>query len=269
MKTIKLILLLAVGLGIGVLALQSATAQRRASKSRLAAFRENNCVACHAGITEPLRMSAHFYEWFGSTHEKSNIGCEQCHGGDPSATTAKAGHQGVYRAVFPQSTLHPKNLPETCSKCHIELVSAFTKSEHFQKLWNDSSAPSCTTCHQHMATTVIYWPPQTAELCAVCHKEPTNRASQFPDVPAQASDSVAALSRADEVIDWSYFLIEEGRRKRMTFVAETAELQRLQTALKRVKTEWHGFNLADSRRKADQIFQDASKIKNALVKRVP
>lgn len=267
MKTIKLTLLLFVGLG--ALALSSATAQRRASKSRLAVFRDNNCVSCHSNITEPLRMSAHYFEWLGSSHEKNNIACEQCHGGDPAATTARGGHQGVFRAAFPQSTLHPKNLPETCSKCHIELVAAFTKSQHFQMLWDNSSAPSCTTCHQHMATTVIYWPPQTAELCAVCHKEPTNRASQYPDVPAQASDSIAALSRADEVIEWSYFLIAEGQKRRLRFAPEVAELKRLQASLKQVKTEWHGFNLTDSRRKADQIFMDASKVKNALVKRVP
>ncbi len=261
MRTVKLWLLV----GIACLSVIAAAPQKRGMKSRLSAYRSNSCVTCHATLSDPLRVSASFYEWFGSTHEQQGVGCEKCHGGNPAAKEMSLAHQGVVRAALPPSTLHPRNLPQTCGACHQQVVKSFTGSQHYQTLQSSGAGPSCTTCHQHMATAVITWPPETAALCANCH-HPSGTAPRSAGVPAQAGEAIAAFSRADEVIEWTHFLIAEEKRGANAFKAETAQLQRLAALSQSAKLSFHEFDLAKSRQQADQVFTAATKIKNNLGK---
>jgi Cytochrome c3 len=255
--------------GIACLVFPVIAVQKKANKSRLTAYRDDNCVICHSNLVEPVRVSAHFYEWLNSTHEKKGVGCEKCHGGNPSAKDLKTAHAGVLRAAFPQSSLNPKNLPATCSPCHQEVVNAFIGSKHYQKLQESGTGPSCSTCHHHMATSVITWPPETSALCANCHNKSGGPAAQYLDVPEKAGDVIAAFSRADEVIDWTYFLITEERKRLEGFKTEEAQLKRLEAILKGAKLNWHEFDLGKSRQQADEVFTEATKIKNGLWKGAP
>lgn len=238
--------------------------ERQGSRARLAAYRDNNCVTCHARVLEPVRVSAHFYEWLNSAHAQKGVGCERCHGGDPAATGPQAAHKGVLRAAFPQSSLHPQRLAVTCGACHEQVVRAFTNSKHYQKLRESGAGPSCTTCHQHMATAVITWPPQTTALCAKCHNQAGGPAAQYLDVLERAGDVIAAFSRADEVTDWAQFLIAEQRQRGRSLDAEAEQLRRLAAILQDAKLSWHKFNLPRSRQQADQVFFAAGKIKDGL-----
>lgn len=267
MPNLKLIVLLITILTMAasdIVMPQKRAIQKRPSPMGLAAYRDNQCVICHLNLTEPVRVSAHFYEWFNSKHEEKNVGCEKCHGGDPAAKEKSAGHQGVLSSVFPQSRLHPRNLAETCGACHQEAVTAFVQSAHYQKLKETGDGPGCTTCHQHMATSVIYWPPETGKLCANCHQAVGNPAARYAQVPETATDVVAAFSRADEVIAWSYYLVSEGRKRRMPMTTEEEELKKLEQILKAAKLKWHEFDLKGSRQHADQVFVDATRVKNGL-----
>lgn len=264
MLKIKVSLLLLFSLSILSLLPASAQKQQRqkASASRLAAYRDNSCVACHSRLAEPLRVSAHFFEWLNSSHEQSGVSCEKCHGGNPSSNIVEAAHRGVTRATFVTSTLHAKNLPETCGSCHREVVSAFVKSKHYQLLQSSGSAPSCTTCHHHMATTVIYWPPETTLLCASCHDKAERIGPVTSEIAQQAGDVIAAFLRGDEVIDWSHYLISEAEKKKRRFPAQKAELIRLAEILKEAKLSFHAFDLKASRRKADLVFERGTKVKD-------
>lgn len=226
-----------------------------------AKFRENGCVSCHAGITEPLAMSAHFYQWRGSGHEKAGIGCEKCHGGDPRAKVAEEAHRGVAAPGFPASTLHRRNQAVTCGECHQEVTAAFVESAHYRKLTNSAEAPSCTTCHGHMASEVIYWPPATAKLCAGCH--------QMSAIPLQAQDLVSAFARADEVVEWTRFLIASNPAQRARLRAEGEELVRLGVRLDEAKREFHRFSLDSSRRGADRVFNDGYRLKESVWEKLP
>ncbi|MBI1761124.1 MAG: cytochrome c3 family protein [Acidobacteria bacterium] len=247
-------------------ALLSMATQRKPA-AQLAALRDNQCVVCHAKLMEPLLVSAHFYEWRGSAHARAQVGCERCHGGDPAATVFKTAHQGVLNASFPTSTLAPKNAPATCQACHQEIAALFTQSRHFQQLPASGDGPSCTTCHHHMATSVIYRAPDTANLCASCHQA-KGPAAQWLNVPKQAGDTIAAFSRADEVLAWSRYLVTEGRKRRLNFAPEEAEIARFEKTLRQAKLAWHGFDLKASRANADQVFLQATKLKDKLAARV-
>lgn len=265
MAKVKFGLLLCSVLGMAVFSAPSL--QKKAQPQSLAAYRNNSCVMCHADLTEPLRISSHFFEWLDSKHQRKAVGCEKCHGGDPQSYNVQQAHRGVLRPDFPQSRLHPENQPETCKSCHQEIVNGFVKSEHNLKLQGSGVGPSCTTCHHHMATAVIYWPPQTAALCARCHQDDQNRASQYPLVPNEAADVIAAFTRADEVIEWSQFLLNEGKKRRLSLKAEEAEIKALNERLKDAKLRWHEFDLKLSRQRADEVFTRATKVKDALAKR--
>ncbi|MBK6798872.1 MAG: cytochrome c3 family protein [Acidobacteria bacterium] len=246
--------------------LPSVNAQKGVTRSNLSTYRSNNCVICHSRITDPVRLSAKFYDWMNSSHERTGVTCDKCHGGNPLAKDEAAAHAGVANPSSPQSTLYQKNQPGTCGKCHQAISDAFVKSDHFKKMNGPDFSASCNTCHLHMAANVVYWPPDTARLCAACHKS-DGTAPKSTDIPVKAGDVVAAFTRADEVIDWSYFLVKEGRKKRINLNAEVAELQRLEAILKNAKRSYHEFNLKESRAMADQAFLEGSKVKNRLAKR--
>jgi hypothetical protein len=256
-------------LGAISLAWPFAAVQKKTSRSVPNAYRENNCVVCHANLMEPVGVSAHFYEWRNSMHEKKGVGCEKCHGGDPTSKSLSLAHKGVLRPAFPSSKLHPQTLPQTCSSCHQEVVNAFVRSKHFQQLQESTAAPSCTTCHRHMATAVITWPPDTAALCAKCHNAVDGSAAQYPKVSAQAGDTIAAFSRADGIVEWARSLIQEGKRKRLSFKTEEVQLRQFEQSLKEAKMKWHAFNLTDSRRAADEVFRQATIVKDGIWKKLP
>ncbi len=239
---------------------------RQAGPGGLSAkFRGNNCVTCHATISEPLALSAHFYQWRGSRHEAAGIGCDKCHGGDPQAKQAAAAHRGVAPPAQPTGSLHRQNQSATCGACHREVTEAFVQSEHYRQLRNSAEGPVCATCHGHMASAVIYWPPETAKLCASCHRSGTDSAG----LPARAQDLISAFTRADEILEWGGFLIESNPGRRAQLRAEIDDLTRLKTTLSEAKREFHRFNLEASRTSADRVFTDGYRLKEAIWKKIP
>lgn len=231
-------------------------------------FSNNSCVTCHAGLTEPVGISAHFYEWRNSRHAKNEVGCEKCHGGNPNSNSYKLAHEGVLTPTFAQSSLHPKNVAQTCSACHQAIASAFVKSKHFQAVQATGDGPSCTNCHHHMATAVITWPPETAALCAKCHTS-NGSASQYLDVPKQAGETIAAFSRTDGVLEWAQFLLIESKNKKVRLPVETAKIREFEAANKQAKVQWHEFNLTASRRTVDDVFLRATAVKDTIWKKLP
>jgi hypothetical protein len=258
-----------VSLTLSLAAAQKKRGQKKAARAVPAAFQKNNCVICHAGLIEPVGVSAHFYEWRNSKHERSGVGCERCHGGDPSAPSQARAHEGVLLPSFPQSKLQAQNLPQTCSACHSEVVKAFVQSRHYQPLQESNAGPSCTTCHHHMATSVITWPPDTAALCAKCHNSSANPAAQYPQVSRQAGETIAAFSRAEGIVEWARELIREGKRKKLSFKAEELKLQQFAQSLKDAKVKWHAFQLTESRRQVDDVFRQATEVKDGIWKKLP
>lgn len=265
MRRLKLVVL---GLACSVfLVFAGAAAQRKAGQ--LTSYRTNGCVKCHSSLREPLRVSVHFFDWKNSKHEKNGVGCEKCHGGDPAALTAKAAHVGVSSTNTPGGPLAGKELQNTCGKCHSETVNAFSNSDHGRRLNSQPGAPNCSTCHQHMATLVISWPPETTRLCASCHRANGGNAGALLDVPALAGDTIAAFSRADGVVEWAYYLLKEARGKKMNVTEETKQVDKYAKLLREAKVRWHQFDLKSSRVDADEVFVKVTEIKDAVWKRLP
>ncbi len=113
-------------------------------------------------------------------HDSDAAQCVSCHG-----------VHGIRRPNSPQSTVFPKNIPNTCGKCHADpkhmqghllddgktqiptnQLEQYSKSVHGKALLekNDLGAPVCNDCHGNHAA----MPPAVAsvsQICRNCHVE--------------------------------------------------------------------------------------------------
>jgi hypothetical protein len=239
-----------------------------APQDELAAHRDNGCVTCHSALVRPLKVSSRYFEWHQSKHRARGVGCEKCHGGDPAAKEMKAAHVGVQKPADAASRLHYQNLPETCGSCHKEVVRAFTGSRHFQQLKNSNLGPSCTTCHEHMATKVIYSPLETKNLCASCHDTVGGPQRPRPEITAAAHDVMLAFSRAKAALEWADIVTTQGEQRGLSLKAEREELRATSARLKDARLSWHEFRLDATRRRADDVFERATKVKDKAWQRL-
>lgn len=234
------------------------------SQDAPAEFKDNNCVNCHARLAGPYRLTSRYAEWHISTHKEKNIGCEKCHGGEPAIKDEKQAHAGMHSPQDARSKLHPKNLPETCGACHQAIVGSFTESRHYQKLKESGMGPSCSTCHVHMASQVLYTPEETAAMCSTCHNSPNKLMPLRPEIPQKANEVMQAIRRANTVVMWADRLIEQAEARKMDIGAEKQEQQIARAVIAEAKTGWHAFNLDAVRKKADDAFDMSTKVKDSL-----
>lgn len=234
------------------------------AQDSMALYKNNNCVTCHSRLMNPLALTSRYAEWHMSTHKEKEVGCEKCHGGDPSISDQKAAHKGVLSPKESKSRLHPTNLPDTCNSCHPSIVSSFVESKHYQNLKTAGLGPTCTTCHAHMASNVIYTAEQTSELCSSCHLSPNTLLPRRPEIPEKAAETMQAIQRANMVTGWADRLLEEAERRKMDVEDAKKEIKIVRAMLSEAKISWHAFNLDVVRRKSDAAYEAGVKLKDDL-----
>jgi Cytochrome c7 and related cytochrome c/Cytochrome c554 and c-prime len=241
--------------------------QNSAAQEAKPDYKNNNCVSCHSGLLDPLRLGNRYLEWQFSRHRDKGVSCEKCHGGDPSAKDKQMAHAGVSPASDQQGRLHWKNQPETCGACHQNVASAFVESAHYKQLSGIGLGPSCNTCHAHMAKQAPYSPVETAKLCSRCH-DSINSLKPSPEIPARAKETMMALQRADYVIRWARLLLDNGRRMNLSLNEETNEFKTTEDTLRDARVKWHTFDLDAVRKQADGAFLKGVKVRDGLRKRL-
>jgi len=134
-----------------------------------AAQQQSRCADCHfANPNEPA--GRHLTDWEFSAHGRNGVGCERCHGGDPTTFESFRAHQGILGPRNPASPVHPANLPRTCGACHLGPVVNFQKSRHYELLQaGDGNAPTCSTCHGEVAA-FLPSPKALTSRCSRCHR---------------------------------------------------------------------------------------------------
>jgi hypothetical protein len=180
-------LLLGAALLCGAVGARAGLAQAPRAASR--------CVDCHARLPETTGVGHGFTAWRASRHGAAGIGCEACHGGDPSATEAAAAHRGVARSGDTASTVYFARIPDTCGRCHASEAGYFRSSVHFARLRSDGHGPNCVTCHGAMATTVLT-PERVLGLCSACH----SATGVAPVGKSREAAQVLALVRATNIL---------------------------------------------------------------------
>jgi cytochrome c1 len=253
---------------IGLLATLLPDGLRVSSQQGTDILLTNNCANCHSKISAPLSLSNKYFEWHVSLHRDNNIGCETCHGGDPTTKDKDKAHQQVRPASDQQSKVHPASLPDTCSACHSAVVKSFIGSTHYQKLKGSGLGPSCTTCHAHMASAVAKAPAEAAARCASCHNTVNGPLPARPEIPEKATEMMEALGRANTMVVWADRLLEVGQQKQMSLTQETEQLKSARAALSEAQVAWHALSFAVVRKKADEAFELGTKVKDQLMKKL-
>jgi predicted CXXCH cytochrome family protein len=152
----------------------------------LAAFgQKNSCLDCHARLEDELKAPAAAFP--GDIHAQYGLGCEDCHGGDPS-------QDDVDRAKDKSFKGSPKRaqVPQFCGGCHADAsamraynpalrtdqLNQYWTSRHGQLLkTGDTKAAVCTDCHGvHGIQSAKYPKSQTfpwniPQTCGRCHAD--------------------------------------------------------------------------------------------------
>lgn len=147
---------------------------------------ESRCASCHyANITSPRQD--HLQAWDNSPHDRNNIGCEKCHGGDASTFEKTLAHRGILNSANAQSKVHRRNLPTTCGGCHVGPFVSFQDSRHYQLLQTgQDTGATCSTCHGSVDGHLLS-AKSLAARCDSCHgpKGTAPRSDRAQQVRAQ------------------------------------------------------------------------------------
>ncbi len=183
------------------------------------------CADCHFANADGTDRR-HLDAWSLSKHGQAQVGCERCHGGDPTTTDRTVAHQGVVLSTVAASRVHRANLPATCGTCHSGPFSHFQQSQHFALLRDgDRRGPTCTTCHDSVAAQLAS-PRRLEQTCLQCHgpngREPREgRAAAARLMLENISEVRESIRAADRLIAR---VADPSRRARLADAREQAEV---------------------------------------------
>lgn len=190
---------------------------------------QSRCADCHFSRPEsPFRE--HLADWDRSAHSRNNVGCEKCHGGDPTTFEPFLAHRGILNSANPASPVNRRSLSTTCGTCHAGPFVAFQNSQHFALLGKgDTRVPVCTTCHGSAGAAR----PSARALetqCAQCHGP--NRIAPRPERAEAARTLYDALHESRDLMKAARSLVnrvsDKTRRAQLDEAYQQAEVPLIQ-----------------------------------------
>jgi predicted CXXCH cytochrome family protein len=120
----------------------------------------NECATCHEEIVRDFHTATHA-NLKAEGANAQNIGCETCHGPGSLHVAAGGGATNI---------VNPKNSPQTCFQCHLEVQAKFSLPHHHPVL---EGKVSCSDCHNpHKGPAIKSGGTELAaanETCFQCH----------------------------------------------------------------------------------------------------
>jgi len=172
-----------------------------------------NCHKTLAGKHQDITSA-----WESSIHATRGVRCPDCHGGDPSATSASAAMSPAAGYI---GVPDKQKIPGLCASCHarpelmrqydlpVDQYAKYLESQHGQLLaQGDLRVATCFDCHDGHGTrqkkdiAAKVYPTNSPALCASCHSDknlmapygiPTN---QF-ELYEKSVHGIALLQRQD------------------------------------------------------------------------
>jgi len=152
-----------------------------------AAQKKSSCIECHIKL-EDTRLSAPAKLFDNDIHKSRGLSCNDCHGGDPNATTKESAKDPGKGYLGKPKTL---DIPAYCGKCHSDanLMKRFNPSlrvdqerEYYTSVHgkllkekNEARVATCISCHSvhgirapNDPLSSVY-PTNVAETCSKCH----------------------------------------------------------------------------------------------------
>ncbi|MCZ7392497.1 MAG: hypothetical protein ABOK23_01745 [Candidatus Methanoperedens sp.] len=217
--------------------------QSRFNEIRLNHIERNiSCsLECHEDVIRK-RATDNFQQWSDSLHSEYYVTCDACHGGNPNAKTEADAHASMKNVSDPNSTIYFKNIPDTCGKCHADVLDNFRNTMHYQRLRAESRAPSCITCHQPHTFKVLK-ASELTNVCSVCHNPKDNIAP--PGVPNDAKQALEKQSELQDEILKAKNTVAEAKAKGMDVSTAQMDIDEAVAVMNNAPSLWHGFNLRD------------------------
>jgi len=145
---------------------------------------ENGCINCHQQsdfFAQYPKLHEYYQQYLESPHKHAGVTCDDCHGGNASASSAKIAHVGVLPMSNKNSTVHYQKQPDTCGQCQ-------------------RAAPTCTTCHPAMSRR-----PELRNIvlnaCRNCHGE--GNSENLPLIADQAESVFSQLNISNGLLGWT------------------------------------------------------------------
>jgi hypothetical protein len=228
-----------------------------------AAAQESRCASCHyANPTAP--RPDHLQAWDNSPHDRNNVGCEKCHGGDATTFEKTLAHRGILNSANTQSKVHRNNLPTTCGGCHVGPFVAFQDSKHYELMQGgDSRVATCSTCHGSVDGHLLS-AKALASRCDSCHgpRGTAPRSDRAQQVRAQYEGLRAVREEMKEARDLIKRVSDSQRR-----TALEEEYEQAQVPLTRAIQAGHKFVYDDLRQYLGVAQQRAQALLNKLANR--
>ena len=210
----------------------------------LAAFEGNHCVSCHETERLPISLGHSFEEWHASAHARAGVGCEQCHGGDPSVSDAAAAHRGVLPAMEADSMVHTRRIAATCGACHPKELAAYRGTIHARQVQERGTGATCFTCHGSMATSLPS-PSELSARCGVCHKK-----------PIQTQAALAVLAMAKIHLHRTHRTLEAAKASDPQWQADAMKrFHALEGSYREIQLAWHTFAVDSVLQKSRDVLK--------------
>jgi hypothetical protein len=158
------------------------------------------CIVCHRGADES-RLRKPVAEWPNDVHAAAGLGCESCHGGDPSRTSIKDPDEAADHAMDPAKGFKPPpgrlEVPQFCARCHsdaaymkrynpqlrVDQYTEYRTSVHGKKnAAGDETPATCIDCHGFHGIRAVNNPASPVfatnvpKTCGHCHADSTRMA---------------------------------------------------------------------------------------------
>lgn len=181
----------------------------------------SSCVSCHGGLEAEAAEPVHL--WEKDVHRLAGLGCEACHGGDPSPALAENGEAAMDPAKGFRPAPGRLEIADSCARCHsdaaymkqfnpqlrVDQLAEYRTSVHGKKNAAGDPVPAtCTDCHHAHGIRPVtspdapVYPQNVPKTCARCHADPKVMApygiptNQYQDF-LRSVHAAALLERGD------------------------------------------------------------------------
>ncbi|MGE5176123.1 MAG: cytochrome c3 family protein [Hyphomicrobiales bacterium] len=200
-----------------------AAPSRAPSAPATAAKDSSSCIDCHSKQDEPS-LSRPTKDWANDVHAAAGLGCESCHGGDPTRKHFADEDDAADYAMNPAKGFQPApsrlEVPQFCARCHsdanfmkrfnpqarVDQYTEYRTSVHgIRNAKGDTKPAECVDCHGVHGIRAVSSPDapvyatNVPKTCAHCHSDSTKMAEY--KIPTNQYDLYKRSVHANALFD--------------------------------------------------------------------
>jgi hypothetical protein len=216
---------------------------------------KDTCLECHRDRkfqTENRVLFDYYRNWRGSVHDREDVSCADCHGGDRTEKDKEKAHINDFTSLTHRDKDAYKKITDRCGRCHKEILKHFTGSKHYKALLEKATGPHCSTCHGSVNTNVYYssviW-----RSCKECHNEYTEN---HPEVVEAAGRILDRINVSSGLMRW---VLPE------YYDAHPEKVNEIRSLYKDVARSWHAFDFTRLDQKSLELLDTIESLINKNV----